>query len=129
MDNIQSLRRITERDSRYPLEAYLFVLESLFHTRRIFKKEKHASGKELLEGIKDLALSRYGSMAKIVFEYWGIKNTIDFGHIVFNMVDENILSKTTDDKLSDFKNVFDFNDVFDKGYTIRVGGPRKSHSS
>ncbi len=128
MDNIQSLRRITERDTRYPIEAYLFVLEALFHTRRIFKKEKHASGKELLEGIKDLALSRYGSMAKIVFEYWGVKNTIDFGHIVFNMVDENILSKTTDDKLSDFENVFDFNDVFDKGYTIRVGGPRKSHS-
>lgn len=120
MDNIQSLRRITERDTRYPLEAYLFVLEALFHTRRMFKKEKHTSGRELLDGIKDLALSRYGSMAKIVFDYWGIRETIDFGHIVFNMVDENILSRTADDKLSDFEKVFDFEDVFEKGYRINV---------
>ncbi len=128
MDNIQSLRRITERDTRYPLEAYLFVLEALFHTRRMFKKEKHASGQELLDGIKDLALSRYGSMAKIVFEYWGIKETLDFGHIVFNMVDENILSRTTDDKLSDFEKVFDFEDVFERGYRIDVGDPHRSQS-
>jgi uncharacterized repeat protein (TIGR04138 family) len=128
MDNIHSLRRITERDTRYPLEAYLFVLEALFHTRRMFKLEKHASGRELLEGVKDLALSRYGSMAKIVFEHWGIKETIDFGHIVFNMVDENILSKTTDDRLTDFEDVFNFEDVFEKSYRINVGNPNNPHS-
>lgn len=127
MDNIQTLRRITERDPRYSLEAYLFVLEALFHTRRIFKKEKHASGRELLEGIKDLALNRYGSMAKIVFEHWGIRETLDFGHIVFNMVDEHVLSKTADDRLSDFEKVFDFTDVFEKGYKINVGDPHKLH--
>jgi len=126
MDNIHMLRRITERDNRYPLEAYLFVLEALFHTRRMFKKEKHTSGRELLEGIKDLALNRYGSMAKIVFEHWGIKETLDFGNIVFNMVDENVLSKTTDDKLSDFEKVFDFTEVFEKSYRINVGDPHRS---
>ena len=128
MDNIRILRRITERDNRYRLEAYLFVLEALFHTRRMFKKEKHASGHELLEGIKDLALNRYGSMAKIVFEHWGIKETLDFGYIVFNMVDENVLSKTTDDKLSDFEKVFDFTEVFERSYRINVGDQHRSKS-
>jgi uncharacterized repeat protein (TIGR04138 family) len=92
----------------------------------LFKKESHASGRELLDGIKDLALNRYGSMAKTVFEYWGIRETIDFGNIVFNMVNANILSKTTDDKLSDFEKVFDFTEVFEKGYRITVGDPHKS---
>ncbi len=125
MDNLRALKKITERDTRYPLEAYLFVLEALLHTRRMSDQKRHASGRELLEGIKDLALSRYGSMAKIVFEYWGVKETRDFGNIVFNMVDENLLSKTTDDKLSDFEKVFDFDDVFEKGYKIDVNDPRR----
>jgi uncharacterized repeat protein (TIGR04138 family) len=68
-------------------------------------------------GIKDLALQRYGSMAKVVFEHWGVAATIDFGNIVINMVNENLLSKTPDDKLEDFENVYDFDEVFVKQYT------------
>ena len=120
MNDFQRLHDITEQDPRYPLDAYLFVLEALQHTRRKFKKEKHVSGHELLEGIKDLALTRFGAMSVAVFEHWGIRQTIDFGHIVFNMVNNKILHKTDEDSLEDFRNCFDFEKVFVEDYRFNI---------
>lgn len=120
MSDIQTLRKIVEKNPRYPVEAYLFVLEALFCTRKKIKKEKHVSGQELLEGIKDLALNRYGSTAKMVFNHWGIKKTVDLGNIVFNMVNAKLLSKTEEDSLDDFKDVYDFEDVFIKDYQFEI---------
>ena len=120
MSDIQTLRKIVEKNPRYPIEAYLFVLEALFCTRKKFKKEKHVSGQELLEGIKDLALNRYGSTAKMVFNHWGIKKTVDLGDIVFNMVNAKLLSKTEEDSLDDFKDVYNFEDVFIKDYQFEI---------
>jgi uncharacterized repeat protein (TIGR04138 family) len=120
MSDIQALRKIVEKNPRYPVEAYLFVLEALFRARKKFKKEKHVSGQELLEGIKDLALNRYGSTAKMVFNHWGIKKTVDLGDIVFNMVNAKLLSKTEEDSLDDFKDVYNFEDVFIKDYQFEI---------
>ncbi len=78
--------------------------------------KKHVTGKQLLEGIKELALKRFGALAKMVFEHWGVRETIDFGNIVFNMVEEGILSKTEEDSIEDFRNVYDFEEVFVKNY-------------
>ncbi len=120
MSDIHTLHRIVEKDTRYPLEAYLFVLEALYFTRKKYKKERHVTGQELCSGIKELALSRYGPMAKTVLEHWGIKKTIDFGNIVFNMVNEKVLSKTEEDNIEDFQNVYDFDDVFVKQYRFGI---------
>ena len=73
---------------------------------------RHVTGREVLEGIRDLALGRFGFMAKTVFEEWGVMVTEDFGHIVFHLVTEGILSKTDSDRLSDFSRGFDFTDAF-----------------
>lgn len=118
MANDPTFERILKKDPRYKIEAYIFVLEALYYSREKFKVEKHVTGKQLLEGIKELALKRFGSMAKMVFEYWGVKKTIDFGNIVFNMVNEKLLSKTEEDKIEDFEDVYDFDDVFVKGYRL-----------
>ena len=120
MNDFQRLYDITKPDPRYPLDAYLFVLEALQHSRRKFKKEKHVSGHDLLDGRKDLALARFGAMTIAVFEHWGIRQTIDFGHIVFNMVNNKILHKTDEDSLEDFRNYFDFEKVFVEDYRINV---------
>jgi uncharacterized repeat protein (TIGR04138 family) len=120
MSDIRILKNIVEKDSRYPMEAYVFVLEALFHTRKKFRIKTHVTGQQLLEGIRDFALRRYGLMTKTVFEHWGIKETLDFGNIVFNMVNEKILSKTEHDKLDDFKDVYDFDEVFVKDYQLKV---------
>ncbi|MEO0094338.1 MAG: Minf_1886 family protein [candidate division WOR-3 bacterium] len=109
---------ILKNDPRYKMEAYIFVLESLYYAREKFKVERHVTGRQLLEGIKELALKRFGSLAKMVFEHWGVKKTIDFGNIVFNMVNEGILSKTDEDKIEDFVDVYDFEEVFVKNYKL-----------
>ena len=120
MSDIHALRTILEKDTRYPLEAYLFVLEALYFTRKKYKKKRHVTGQELCYGIRELALSRYGPMVKTVLEHWGIKKTIDFGNIVFNMVNEKVLSKTEEDSVEDFKDVYDFDDVFVKQYHFGI---------
>lgn len=125
MNVLQQIQDITSRDKRYALESYLFVLEAINYTRKKFRKKKHVTGQELLEGIKELALVHYGTMSKIVFEHWGISQTVDFGHIVFNMVNGGILSKTEEDDLNDFENGYDFESVFVKDYVFSIKGNKR----
>ena len=51
-------------------------------------------------------------MTKMVFNEWGINATEDFGEIVFNLVENNLLAKTENDSREDFANGFDFNEAF-----------------
>lgn len=120
MNVLQQIQSILKKDKRYALEGYFFVLEAVNYTRKKFRKTKHVTGQELLEGIKELALVHYGAMAKVVFEHWGISRTVDFGYMVFNMVNEGVLSKTEEDSLSDFQNVYDFDAVFVKNYVFTI---------
>lgn len=110
---------ICEKDPRYKREAYEFVMEALTYTQKRFRRSKHVTGSELLVGIKQLLQRKFGLMTMTVLEYWGIKNTQDFGHIVFNLVGHKILSKTEEDTLESFQNVYDFREVFDVGYRKR----------
>jgi uncharacterized repeat protein (TIGR04138 family) len=52
-------------------------------------------------------------MTKTVLNHWGVNTTDDFGEIVFNMVENGLMGKTEKDSREDFKNVYDFHEVFD----------------
>lgn len=110
------LETICGKDSRYSPDAYDFVLEALSFTQKKYKRSKHVTGKELLEGIKILLMEEFGTMSLTVLKHWGVTSTEDFGNIVFNLVNSKVLSKTEEDTLEDFRNVYDFSEVFDKGY-------------
>jgi uncharacterized repeat protein (TIGR04138 family) len=116
MEEVKSFYQIVEqihsKDSRYKPDSYEFVMQALTFTQKEFKKDGHVSGKELLEGIRQFALNQYGAMAKTVLEYWGITCTSDFGNIVFNMVENKLLSKTECDTHHDFEDVYDFEVAF-----------------
>lgn len=112
------LERIIAKDPRYKPEAYVFVHDALDHTWSRLDQRRHVTGRELLDGIKDLALHRYGPMATAVLNSWGIKTTDDFGAIVFNLVEAGILSKTEQDRIEDFHAVYDFDDVFVRSYDL-----------
>ncbi len=101
---------------RYRPEAYHFVWEALGRTLARHARGPHVSGAELLEGIRDLAHERFGPMAKAVLNAWGVCATIDFGHIVFDLVNAELLRKTPEDSLADFENRFDFQRVFEDDY-------------
>ncbi|UCG31226.1 MAG: hypothetical protein JSV53_04925 [candidate division WOR-3 bacterium] len=120
MSNRHRLREIAEKDARYQVEAYIFVLEALHYTRQNLNIKGHVTGRQLLDGIKELGLERYGAMTKMVFEHWGVKSTLDFGNIVINMVNEKILSKTPEDSINDFKNIYDFEEVFVRKYRPNI---------
>lgn len=79
---------------------------------------RHVSGQELSWGLRDYALDRWGLMARTALRRWGIKETADFGRIVFAMVDNGYMQKQPHDSLDDFRNVFDFEEAFDASYHV-----------
>jgi uncharacterized repeat protein (TIGR04138 family) len=108
----EGLSRIQQVCKPYSVEAFSFVLGALEYAQETLPKRRHINGKELLAGILSYGKQQYGPMAISVFEHWGIHNTEDFGKIVFKMVEAKILSKTDEDSLADFKDVFDLKKVF-----------------
>ena len=100
------------RDTRYKPDSYEFVMHALQFTQKKLKRPGHVSGRELLDGIRRYALKTYGPMARTVLEYWGIRTTEDFGNIVFNMIAVKLFSKTEDDTIDDFKDVYQFESAF-----------------
>lgn len=106
------LTPILEADQRYTAEAYLFVREGLDHTVRQLEKPRHVNGKELLAGIREYALQEFGPVAKRVLSEWGINECIDFGNIVFNLVNHGLLGKTDEDSIEDFMDGYDFTEAF-----------------
>jgi uncharacterized repeat protein (TIGR04138 family) len=122
------LDEVVQGDPRYTYEAYEFVFAALAHTQRLLGRvppqegtsepDYHVSGRQLLDGIRDLALREYGLMARTVFRMWGINNTGDFGEIVFNLVEANLMSKTAEDARDDFRDVYDLDQVLVRDYRI-----------
>ena len=116
-----ALEQIFAADPRYHREAYVFVREALDFTQKIAGKEnsgkiRHVTGQELLDGIRQFALTQFGPMTATVFEEWGITNCQDFGNIVFNMVEHSLLAKTEKDSREDFQNGYDFTEAFRKPF-------------
>ena len=65
-----------------------------------------------MDGMRRYALENYGPMAKTLLNEWGVNSTEDFGEIVFNLVENNLLAKTEEDSREDFGNGFDFDEAF-----------------
>ena len=115
---LKKIEDILEEDKRYKFEAYTFLLSALHDTISKFKKPRHISAEELLEGIRIFALQQFGPMTKTVLNYWGIFETRDFGNIVFLLIEKELLRRQDDDAPEQFDGVYEFDDVFVKGYKI-----------
>ena len=124
------IAEIVRRDRRYAYEAYEFVFEALAHTQKmvgrvpdrseVARDEHHVSGKEILEGAVSLARSEFGLMARAVFHQWGLNETDDFGELVFNLIEANLLSKTDSDSRADFRALFDLDRALTDGFSITL---------
>src|SRR5438132_10104744 len=124
------LADLVRRDPRYTYEAYEFVFAALTHTQKMLGRlpgqndvadaQYHVTGRELVAGVRDLALREFGFMARIVFRMWGIRSTADFGEIVFNLVQENLMSKTDQDCRDDFRDVFDLDRELVQDFRIEL---------
>jgi uncharacterized repeat protein (TIGR04138 family) len=108
--------RIRIREPRFHEQAYLFVLSALEMCQAQLTARRHITGVELAHSCRDLALERYGLMAKLVLDYWGISSTSDIGDIVFTLVDLGFLLSQPQDTREEFADVFDFDLAFERDY-------------
>lgn len=108
-------------------QAYLFLSEALRVAQEQLGREDeadetsesgHISGPELLDGVRLLGLRQFGMMAPSVFHHWGIRSTGDFGRLVFELIERGQMRKTDRDQLSDFFDVYDFQNVFVDDYRV-----------
>ncbi|MGK0176859.1 MAG: putative repeat protein (TIGR04138 family) [Lentimonas sp.] len=125
------INAIRKEDPRYARGAYYFLRQALDFSINDMRKQgelaqsNHLSGQQLLEGIRLFALDQYGPMARSVFEYWGVKNCRDFGNIVFNLVECQVLGKTDEDCPEDFDDGYDFKTAFEQPYRPSTVRPPK----
>jgi uncharacterized repeat protein (TIGR04138 family) len=110
------------RNPRYQEEAYVFVLSALNYVIERLPQPLHITGGEMAGGVRDLALDRFGPMARTVLEHWGIEQTADVGAIVFALVESGVLIKQDEDSPDDFIDVFDFDEAFESQYPRRAPG-------
>lgn len=116
------LRSVALRDGRYRPEALHFLFESLETAVRLAGKdaeqgqERHVTGQELVAGLAEHAREVFGPLAPEVWRAWGIAKALDWGQIVFLLVDEGLLRRQDSDTLADFEGELDFERAFVQGY-------------
>ena len=115
-EKTETILQIVRRDRRYSPQAYYFIFDALDFTIQRLQKVRHVTGRELLEGIRLYATEHFGFLAKTVLGEWGVASTGDFGEIVFNLVEAELLSRTDNDTRKDFVDVYDFDDAFDREF-------------
>lgn len=109
----KSLEIIAAEDRRYNPRAVRFVYEGLGYTsQQIVSGSKHIAGQALCKGLVKLAIEKWGRLAMLVLNTWGVKTTRDFGEIVYLMIKNKWMSAQPNDSIEDFDNVYDFKTVF-----------------
>lgn len=137
LHQIERINQLLREDRRYRREAYAFVFEALNYAQEELgfgreipgeptaegeppQVEKHITGAELCEAVRQLAIKQFGLMAKTVLNSWGIRSTSDLGEIVFNLIRIEQMRKTPEDRREDFDEVFDFDEAFRQSFAIEL---------
>jgi len=114
----EAVEAVSRDDKRYHPEAYVFLRDSLEATLKRRKKATkevggHVAAAELLDGFRVHALGEFGPMAVTVLDYWGVRCSVDVGHMVFNLVQAGVFGKTDEDSIESFAaGGFDFHAAF-----------------
>ncbi len=111
---LEQIEEVHDRHPEYKKEAYNFIMVALHNTVQKLTETRHVSGQELSHGIKEYAIDQFGPLVQTVFDYWGIRETYDFGKIVYYLIDEGLMGKTNEDSIDDFKGVYQFENAFNR---------------
>lgn len=126
----KSVEEVIRKDGRYPVEAYAFLHEGL--NRAVAEvhgpeaamappaegqeRTRHVTGVQLCKALRDLSIERWGLLVRTVLDRWNIHATIDFGHMVYLLVDNDLMRKTEEDSVEDFRDVY----AFDQAFNVKV---------
>jgi len=136
----KSIEDIIRADGRYPPEAFEFLLkESLSRavrevygspaqqgtegshgagtgqTQRSARPDgpaRHVTGRQLCLALRDEAIEKWGMLAAVVLAKWNIHSTLDFGNMIYLLIEHGMMQKTPEDSIEDFRDVFDFAEAF-----------------
>ncbi|MEM7312259.1 MAG: Minf_1886 family protein [Planctomycetota bacterium] len=136
-DEQNPIPKLLKDDPRYCLEAYQFVRDGLQFAQEHLNMgsdqppvdaegdevEKHLTGQQLCEAIRQYAIEQYGLMAQTVLKNWGITQTGDFGNIVYNLIDVKLMKKSKHDRREDFDDVYAFDKAFREDFKIAPPDP------
>ena len=124
-DDRSEAGELVRRDPRYAYEAYEFVFHGPgVHASRAAAMSRRAEGERRRTPCQRAGAARGRPRAGPArvrpdgrrSSLWGINRTDDFGEIVFNLVEAELMSKTDEERLEDFHDVFDF----DKARRYRI---------
>ncbi len=118
----KGLEKITREDGRYSLGAARFIYEGLSYMAQNAAAAphpalpkggaRHVSGQTLCDGLKKLAVEKWGRLAMLVLNTWGVKTTRDFGEIVYLLIKHELMTAQPTDSIDDFNDVYDFKTAF-----------------
>jgi len=109
----KKLEEIAREDGRFSPQALRFVHGGLGYTaRKVVVEPEHVSGQALCEGLRRLATKKWGRLAMLVLNSWGVKTTRDLGEIVYLMIKHKWMSAQPTDSIDDFNDIYDFKTVF-----------------
>jgi uncharacterized repeat protein (TIGR04138 family) len=123
-EQVMAMVELLQNDQRYHLDAYQFVRESLAYAQNVMKlpqhsgegdegkSDRHLTGQQLCQAIREYAVEQYGYLAKTVLNSWGIYTTGDFGEIVYNLIRIKEMRKSKTDRREDFDDQYDFDTAF-----------------
>jgi uncharacterized repeat protein (TIGR04138 family) len=116
------IRDLAQKDGRYSPEAFRFLFDSLEVAIRLAGKSeekgqaRHVTGREVLDGMRRHALATFGPLAPEVWRTWGVHETLDWGRIVFLLVEAGLLNRQETDTIDDFRDGYDFEEAFVRDY-------------
>lgn len=120
------LFEVATKDGRFSVEAYRFLFEALEDAVQLAGKqgaeglERHVTGQEVLTGMRVFAERVFGPLSAEVWRSWGVHSSLDWGRIVFLLVDAGLLARREEDSIDDFRKGFDFDRVFVEEYVVPI---------
>jgi len=125
MSDKRSLDDISQQDGRYNPKAVKFVYEGLGYTaRKIAGEQGHVTGQMLCEGLRQLALEKWGRLALLVLDNWQVKTTRDFGEIVYLLIRNQWMRAQPTDSIDDFNDVFNFKTALKDQFSFEISQNR-----
>ncbi len=117
----RSEQEVVLADGRYSMSAYAFLRDGLTRAGRDSPAPRpdegphHVTGEQCCTAMRELAIERWGMLARTVLARWNIHATIDFGNMVYLLIEHGHMSKASNDRIDDFRDVFDFAEAFAGG--------------
>ncbi|WDQ15506.1 Minf_1886 family protein [Rhodopirellula sp. P2] len=133
---VKAMQDLLRDDTRYKLEAYQFIREALQYAHENLDQigplgfgpsddpssdaPRHLTGQQLCEACRLYAVDQFGYLAQMVLENWGLRQTSDFGELVYNLIRIEQMRKSESDRREDFDNVYDFENAFQPKFELAL---------